>query len=150
MGSVLAKAVAAALRGALAVLLVPACAWAFDTSGLGQGGSLPLDDRMALIAKNPKLKQEVTEALAKIGKKSEDIICSGMRFPGSWRHLGGARVAPYTCDFQGKWLQIRADVRLTDKSGKVYDKITPAAMRNAEHVSETNLTWKWTTEDPDK
>jgi hypothetical protein len=133
---------------ALALLLMPSSAWAFDTSQLGQGGSLGLDDRMPLIAKTPKLKGEVDAALAKLGKKPEDIRCDGMRFPGRWKHLGGERVSPYTCDFGEQWLRIRADVRLTGNRGKVYEKITPDAMRNARNVSETNLTWKWTKEDP--
>jgi hypothetical protein len=44
------------------------------------------------------------------------------------------------------WLQIRATVRITDRSGQVFETITDKAMNNATNVSETNLIWKWTTE----
>src|SRR5262249_39345078 len=68
-----------------------------------------------------------------------------MRFPGQWKHLGGLRVSPYTCDFGAMWLQIRATVRITDRSDQVFETITDKAMNNATNVSETNLIWKWTT-----
>jgi hypothetical protein len=60
------------------------------------------------------------------------------------------RAAPYTCEFSGKWLIIEATTRVTDKAGHAYDTITPAAMKKAVKVTETNPTWKWTTEDPFK
>jgi hypothetical protein len=37
---------------------------------------------------------------------------------------------------------------VTDKAGHAYETITPAAMKNAAKVKETNPTWKCTTEDP--
>jgi len=47
----------------------------------------------------------------------------------------------------GKWLIVEADTRVTIKP--VTPKtITPAAMKNAAKVKETNPTWKCTTEDP--
>jgi hypothetical protein len=129
----------------LVVLIVLAAptAWAFDTSKLGQGGSLPLDDVRPLIDKSPKLKDEVTSALAKAGKKAEEIICSGARFPREWVTLGGARVAPYECEIGDQTLTIRADVRITGRKGKAYEKITRDAMKNAETVTEDNPTWSW-------
>ena len=133
---------------AVAALLAPACGWGFDTGQLGQGGSLTLDDRMALIEKTPKLRDEVKAELAKVGKKPEDITCDAARFSGQWRHLGGERVAPYICDFGEKWLRIRADVRVTDSRGRAYEKATPEATRNAQHISETNLRWTWSEDDP--
>lgn len=140
------------LRVFLIALLVVAAspAKAFDTTKLGQMGSLFLDDLTSLLARTPKLKGEVDAALTEAKKKAEDIHCDGMRFPGQWVNLGGERVSPYTCDFGGKWLIINATVRVTGRSRQVYDTITPAAMKNAVKVSETNLTWKWTTEDPNK
>jgi hypothetical protein len=44
------------------------------------------------------------------------------------------------------WPQIRATVRITDRSGQVFETITDKAMNNATNVSETNLIWKWATE----
>lgn len=133
---------------ALALILVASPAAAFDTSKLGQGGTLPLDDLMPLIGKSAQLKREVDQALAEDKKKPDEIICSGVRFPRQWVHLGGSRVSPYTCGFGAKWLQIRATVRITDRSGRAFETATPAAMKNASKVSETDLTWKWTTEEP--
>jgi hypothetical protein len=119
-------------------LLLGTSALAFDTSELGQWGSLPLDELTAVIAKSVRLQEEINLVL------SEGNI--GMRFPGQWKHLGGLRVSPYTCDFGAMWLQIRATVRITDRSGQVFETITDKAMNNATNVSETNLIWKWTTE----
>jgi hypothetical protein len=135
---------------AMALLLGALPAIAFDTGKLGQGGSLTLDEIMPLIAKSTQLRAQVNQALAERGKKPEDILCDGMRFPGQWTHLGGVRVSPYSCDFGGKWLQIDATTRITDRRGRAFETITPEAMKNAATVRETNPTWKWTTEDPSK
>jgi hypothetical protein len=131
-------------------LLAAAPAVAFDANKLGQGGSLPLSDIDALISQSAALKQEVSIALAAAQKQADDIICSGNRFPSQWVNLGGLRAAPYTCAFAGKWLIIEADTRVTDKAGHAYETITPAAMKKATTVKETNPKWKWTTDDPFK
>jgi len=133
---------------ASALLLGTLPAMAFDTSKLGQGGTLALDDIMPLIGKSAKLKSEVNQALADNKKKPDEVSCSGMRFPGQWVHLGGLRVSPYTCNFGAKWLQIRATVRVTGRGGRAFETVTPEAMKNARDVSETNPTWNWTTEEP--
>jgi hypothetical protein len=135
---------------AMAMLFAAFPALAFDTTRLGQGGSLPLSDIMPLIGKYPALKRDVDGALAAGGKSADAVTCDGMRFPGSWVSLGGERVAPYTCDFGSKWLVIDATVRLTGKRGRVFETIDSAAMQNATKASETRLTWRWTTEDPTK
>jgi hypothetical protein len=133
----------------LAFVLIASPAMAFDTNKLGQGGSLSLSDLDHLIGQSAKLKQEVSQALATINKTEDAVICGGNRFPGEWVHLGGRRVAPYSCDFTGKWLVLNATVKVTGPKGRVYDTITPAAMKNAATVTETKPTWKWTTQDPD-
>jgi hypothetical protein len=133
---------------ALVLLVAPAPARAFDTGELGQGGSIALEERMPLIAKNPKLKREVDAALARNGKEATDVTCDAAVFTSRWTYLGGERVAPYTCNFGDKWLRIRADVRITDARGRVYEKATVEAMRGARRASETNLRWKWTDEEP--
>jgi hypothetical protein len=127
----------------MALVLAASLALAFDTGKLGQGGTIMLDELMPLFRKSEALQREIAEALGRSGKKHEDVICSGMRFPGSWGHLGGMRVSPYTCDFGGRWLSVKADVRITGPGGRVYDTVTSAAMKNATTVSETNLTWSW-------
>src|SRR5215469_14297157 len=90
---------------AVAALLASSPALAFDTGMLGQGGTLSLADLMPTIAKSAPLQREVRQALIASKKTADDVTCDGMRFPGQWVHLGGLRVAPYTCDFGGKWLQ---------------------------------------------
>ena len=105
----------------LALLLGTSSALAFDTSELGQG-SLPLDERTAVIAKSARLQQEINVVLSGGNKKQEDVTCFGMRFPGQWKHLGGLRVSPYTCDFGAMWLTIT-------------DKAMPT-QRHAIHASE--------------
>ena len=76
------------------------------------------------------------------------LSASGMRFPGQWQNLGGLRVGPYTCDFGTKWLQVKTKAQLTGRKGKVFEAVTPAAMKNADKITETSPTWKWTTDDP--
>jgi hypothetical protein len=113
----------------IALLLGTSSALAFDTSKLGQFGSLPFDDLAPVIDKTPPLQQEINKALSESNKKQGDVRCLGMRFPGPWKNLGGLRVSPYACDF-----------------GTAFETITAKAMKNATKVSETNLNWKWTTE----
>lgn len=132
----------------MALLLAASPAVAFDTSQLGQGGSLALSDINDLIAQSAQLQQEVSAALAGIKKTADDINCGGARFPGQWVNLGGARAAPYVCDFTTRWLSLNATVTVTGPNGQVYDTITPAAMKNADKVTETNPTWKWTKDEP--
>jgi hypothetical protein len=96
---------------AIALLLGSSAALAFDSTKVGQWGSLYLDDLSPILAKSAQLKQEVTAALSEKNKKPEDILCFGMRFPGAWKNLGGTRVAPYTCNFKGKYLRIDATVQ---------------------------------------
>jgi hypothetical protein len=127
-------------------MLHTSSALAFDTSKLGQWGSLPLEDLASIIAKSARLQEEISEVLSEGNKKQEDVTCLGMRFPGQWKHLGGVRVSPYTCDFGAMWLQIRASVRVTDRRGQSFKTTTEKAMNDATNVSETNLTWKWTSE----
>jgi hypothetical protein len=132
------------------LLLSASPANAFDTSKLGQGGTLPLADIVALIDTSPTLKREVKQALAQTKKKQDDVVCDGMRFSGQWTHLPGVPVSPYNCDFGTSWLQIQAIVQITDRKGRTFETITPEAMKNATKVSETNLKWKWSTQDPSK
>ena len=130
-----------------AAALHAGAALAFDTTKLGQGGSLGLDEMIPLIEKSSALKREVTEAVARSGQKLDAIRCDGQRFPGQWRNLGGERVSPYACKIADKWLEVRATVRISGR-GKAFETITPEAMRSATTVTETNPTWKWLDHEP--
>jgi predicted methyltransferase len=136
----------AALAAALTLGASPAAA--FDANKLGQGGSLSLSDISSLVDQSAQLKSEVAAALAAAHKTADDIICGGNRFPREWVNLGGMRAAPYTCNFIGKWLSLNATVTVGGPKGEVYDTITPAAMKNADKVTETKPVWKWTTSEP--
>ena len=134
--------------GPLMLLFGASTALAFDTAKIGQWGTLFLDDLAPTIAMTPPLQREIAEGLARIDKKEEAVRCFGMRFPGPWKHLGGARVSPYACDFGARWLLIRAKVRIVDRRGRSFDTITRTAMKRAIDIRETRLDWTWTTEDP--
>ncbi len=139
------------LAGLALLLFGTSAALAFDSTKVGQWGSLHLDDLSPLLAKSAQLKQEVTAALAQKNKKPEDILCFGMRFPGAWKNLGGTRVAPYTCDFDGKYLRIDATVRVIGRGDRTFSATNDTAMKWATDVREDNLVWKWTTgDDPAK
>ena len=134
----------------LALLVWATPALAFDTTKLGQGGSLPLDDDaiQALIGQSPKLRQEIDRALAKAGKKPPEIICDGMRFPGTWKNLGGLRVSPYRCHIGDRWLTVSADVRVFDAQGKLYQSINQKGMERANVVKENHPAWTWSEKAP--
>jgi hypothetical protein len=137
----------------LSVLLLAAPAQisparAFDTTKLGQQGSLLPEDKTALFKKSAKLDSETAAEMKKLGKTVDEIPCDGMRFPGAWKELAGLRVAPYVCQFGQRWLQIRAKVAVTGKGGKVYEQINPEAMRRATDVKETNWSWTWSDKEP--
>ena|SRR6516165_95443 len=89
-------------------------------------------------------------ALTAANKQAGDIICicSGNRFPGQWVNLRGTRAAPHTCECAGEVAHRRGRYAGDDKACHSYETITPAAMKSAAKVKETNPTWKWTTEDP--
>lgn len=131
-----------------ALLLAATPALAFDSTKLDQGGSLPLSDMKALIDQAPKLRQEVDRMLTEKHKTMDEITCGGMRFSNAWKELGGARAAPYDCDFKGKWLHVEARVRLFARNGHEYKTISRAAMRNTVRFTETHPTWQWSDKAP--
>jgi hypothetical protein len=55
----------------LALLLATSSALAFDTSRIGQWGSLFLDDLTPVIVRSVRLQQEINEALAQVNKKTK-------------------------------------------------------------------------------
>jgi hypothetical protein len=140
--SALALVTAATIAGS-------APAFAFDMSKLGYG-SMFVGDFTALINSSPKLKKEVQEALAAAKKKPDEQLCESPRFPGPWENLHGVHVAPYTCNIGGKWLQVKATLRVTGPKGEVFETESPAAFKRASKISETQPTWTWTDDDPRK
>lgn len=92
---------------AILFLLGAAPAMAFDTSQLGQGGSLFLSDIASVIGSSPMLRREVDQQLSQSKKKADEVMCNGNRFPGQWTHLGGERVSPYICVLVGSGCRSR-------------------------------------------
>ena len=138
------------LRCSMALLLLAAPAYAFDTKRLGQLGSIAMDmdEIHAVIAQSPKLAREIDEAAAKINMKPAEIMCDGMRFPGSWKELGGIRVGPYRCQLGESWLKLNTKVIVMGRRNKIYKTITPEAMRRADKVKEADPTWTWSSVKP--
>jgi len=66
----------------LGLLLGISFALAFDTSNLGQWGSLPLDDLAPIIAKSARLQQEISQVLSEGSKKQEGDV--------RWNALSGS------------------------------------------------------------
>ena len=140
--TVLAVVVAAASLAATPAL-------AFDTSKLGYG-SMFLGDITRLVNSTPKLKLEVQAALKAANKKADEQLCESPRFPGAWDNLPGEHVAPFVCHIGDKWLKIDATVRVTGPKGEVFETETPQALKRATKISQTNVTWAWSADDPRK
>ncbi|HLH90279.1 MAG TPA: hypothetical protein VKX28_17655 [Xanthobacteraceae bacterium] len=137
----------ASLIAASSLVGMPAVA--FDTSKLGYG-SLFLGDITDLVNSSPKLRQEVEAALKAANRKADAELCESPRFPGPWHNLHGEHVAPFVCQIGGKWLKIDASVRVTGPKGEVFETETAQAMKRATKISQTNVTWAWTADDPRK
>ena len=138
-------------RMLLLILLMSATpAFAFDTTKLGQGGSLTLnaDEIQALIGQSSDLAREIDQAVAKAGKQPGEIDCDGMRFSNAWKKLSGRRVSPYHCHIGDRWLTIRARVRVFDAKGKLYQSITGKGMQRADTVKESRPSWTWSDKAP--
>lgn len=139
------------LRMVLMALVVSATpALAFDTAKLTQGGSVALDadEIQGLIGQSSELRRQIDQALAKAGKKPADIICGGKRFSNAWKELSGRRVSPYRCRIGARWLSIRANVRVFDAKGKLYQSINRKGMERADTVKENHPTWTWSDKEP--
>jgi hypothetical protein len=135
------------LVAVVAMTAAAAPAAAFDMSKLGYG-SLFLGDLMPLINSSPQLKKEVGDALAAAKKKPDEQLCESPRFPGPWQRLHGEHVAPYVCNIGGRWLQINATLKVTGPKREVYETETPAALKQASRITQTQPSWTWTDEDP--
>jgi hypothetical protein len=142
-----ARTVIAVLVAAAALGDAPALA--FDTSKLGYG-SMFLGDITKLVNSTPKLKPEVQAALAAANKKADEQLCESPRFPGPWDNLHGEHVAPFVCHIGDKWLKIDATVRVTGPKGEVFETETARAMKQANKIAQTNVTWAWSADDPRK
>ena len=73
-----------------------------------------------------------------------------VQIPGQTPILAGEHVAPFVCHIGDKWLKIDATVRVTGPKGEVFETETARALKRASKISQTNVTWAWTADDPRK
>lgn len=111
--------------------------------GLSGGGSLPLDDVLAIAKPYPNLVLQVRLELVRANLKREQVVCTGSRFGNSWVELGGARLAPYQCKIGNRTLMISASQSYFDKNSRKLKPTDRDLMRKAATVRETGLTWRW-------
>ena len=108
------------------------------------GGSLSLDEVQTIARQNPQLASEITAAL-RSEKITTPVTCTGARFGNHWTHLGGARTLPFECEIGRKKLTIEGTIDFLDEHNvPIQGGIeNPNVFRQARHVRERNLTWRW-------
>ncbi|MBI1385598.1 MAG: hypothetical protein GC150_11870 [Rhizobiales bacterium] len=84
-------------------------------------GSVTFQEVARLIAKNPALEREVRQHIEATQLGYEAIVCDGTRLGRHWVHLGGRRIAPYTCTLGDRLLNLEADAVYVDAAGTVLD-----------------------------
>jgi hypothetical protein len=126
-----------AILALMALIAFVAPAWA--------GGSLPLDEVLAAVAKEPKLVAEIQAELDRNGIKAGDIVCGGARHGNQWKYLGGGRAAPYECEIGKRAVTIEADRIYFDPKGKSLGNVDKADPKRAKTFKEDNFRWNWTT-----
>jgi hypothetical protein len=108
------------------------------------GGSVSLREVLK-SAKSAKLNEEVNAALknSKTAKAGEEPVCSATRIGRHFGSLGGERIAPYTCEIDGRFLDIDAKVSLQDAEGRDLDVEAPDTPGKAAKVTQDEFTWRW-------
>ena len=110
---------------------------------IGQGGSIPLADVLALAKPYPNLVTQVKLRLLASGLKTDQVTCNAQRLPNSWVALGATRAAPYVCAFGKRTLTITAEPTYYDKAGYRLKASDPALAGKAVKVVESRLKWSW-------
>lgn len=127
----------------VAVAIILASGVAVSAVKAQQGGSLPLTDVMQVVKPYPNLAVQIRVALAQAGIKQSAVICSGERFPNSWKHLGGARHAPYECRIGNKTLHLTAVPTYYDARGYKLDAKAKDLAEKAKRIEEKRVKWGW-------
>jgi hypothetical protein len=125
-----------------ALILIASITFAVPASA---GGSLPLEEVLAAVAKAPKLVAELQAELDKNGLKAADVTCGGARHGNHWKYLGGGRAAPYECEIGKRSIEIEADRIYFDPKGKSLGNVDKADPKRAKTFKEDNFRWSWTT-----
>lgn len=74
---------------------------------------------LELAAQSTKLMTETSSKLKKSGSKLSDIACSGVSQGRHFADLGGARIAPYECQFHQFRLELSGAIEFYDDAGNV-------------------------------
>lgn len=88
---------------------------------------------------SPKLMKEIRASLEASQTKLSDMRCDGVRLGRHFVHLGGARIAPYSCDVGRAKPELDGEVEFYDDHGNE-DAAPEAAMYVFEH--SPSLNWK--------
>jgi hypothetical protein len=107
------------------------------------GGSLGLDEVLAVVAREAKLVAEIQAELDKNNLKVADVTCGGARFGNHWKYLGGGRAAPYECEIGKREIAIEADQVFFDPKGKSLGDLDKADPKRAKTFKESNFRWTW-------
>lgn len=105
--------------------------------------SLPLGTVMALAKPYPNLLFEVRAELVRANLRTDDVTCSGERYPGDWGLLSGAPHAPYQCRIGRRTLIVRARQTVFDRNGHKLGVDDAQARNRAVKLVETGLHWRW-------
>jgi hypothetical protein len=109
----------------------------------GQGGSIPLDEVLAVAKPYPNLTTQVRLRLIASNTSKDKVTCSAQRFANTWTGLGGARLAPYVCPIGKRTLTITAEPTYYDKAGYKLKSNDIALAVKAAKVVESRLKWSW-------
>jgi hypothetical protein len=110
---------------------------------ISQGGSLPLEQVLAVAKPYPNLLLQVRLELVRANLKRDAVTCGAGRYDARWLQLSGSRLAPYECKIGTRTLVITASQTFYDRNGKRLvpaDANTPA---KAAKVREGGLKWSW-------
>lgn len=107
------------------------------------GGSVPLDDVMGATRSAAGLSAEISSRLSASRSNAEEVTCDATRLGRHWEHLGGARVAPYTCHIGSEVLEINAKQTFLDERGTQLNASDPQLSAQTRSIRESEFTWSW-------
>jgi len=107
------------------------------------GGSITLAEVIEQLSDDNKLMNAIFDELYAQKIRAEDVICTGARFGGHWRMLGGGRAVPFECQIGKRKLTIEGTVHLFDDEGKELSIDDDGAPDRAVEYNQRDLKWSW-------
>jgi hypothetical protein len=108
-----------------------------------QGGSLPLEQVLAVAKPYPNLLLQVRLELVRANLKRDAVSCGAGRYDARWATLSGNRLAPYECKIGKRTLVITAAQTFYDRNGRRLVPTDAATPAKAATVRESGLKWSW-------